>query len=349
MRKLLKQIFESQLETFNGTSVQIEDGIGGDNGAYLSTANNAKHLNPDQNLVRQQFQGLVNFYFNDAIPSGSATKDFLNGLSSLVKTAEFPSFEIQTDTHNQYNKKRITVSGVEYKPISITVYDTIDSAWVITLMRMYQHMFLNPMNKFETQADGTSIPKILPYDVVPEKLTTGSATADTMSGFTQIWNENSNGLNIRPGAERNFLTHIDLLVYHAQRYVRYTMFNPIVTSFKVDSLDYSSSQPITIQMEISYESFSIDPNINSFIPEDDMKRWGNFSQGIWERLRTSAGTDDDLGKDIPGGSVAGKTTAENKHLINYSTGFLAPSETGKETASLRAEQNQDFWNKFNPG
>ena len=346
-RRLLKSIYESQLETFNGSAVDAVDGIGGDNGAYLSTANNAKHLNPDQNLVRQQFQGLVNFHFNDAIPNGT-NKDFMNGLSSLVKTAEFPSFEMQTDTHNQYNKKRITVSGIEYKPINITVYDTIDSAWVITLMKMYQHMFLNPMQKFETQSDGTTIPKILPYDVVPQKLTTGSATADTMSGFTQIWEENSNGLNIRPGAERNFLTHLDLLVYHGQRFVRYTMFNPIVTSFKIDSLDYSSSQPITIQMDISYESFSIDPNINSFIPEDDMKRWGNFSQGIWERLRANT-PGEDMGKDIPGGSVAGKTTAENKHLENYSANFLAPNEAGKESGSLRAEQDQDFWNNFNPG
>lgn len=346
-RRLLKDIFESQLETFNGSAVDVEDGLGGDNGTYLSTANNAKHLNPDQNLVRQQFQGLVNFFFNEAIPGTS--KDFQNGLSSLVKTAEFPSFEMQTDTHNQYNKKRITVSGVEYKPINITVYDTIDSAWVITLMKMYQHMFLNPMGKFEVQADNTTNPKILPYDVVPEKLTTGSASSDTMSAFTQIWNENSNGLNIRPGAERNFLTHIDLLVYHAQRYVRYTMFNPIVTSFKVDSLDYSSSQPITIQMDISYESFSIDPNINSFIPEDDMKRWGNFSQGIWERLRDDNPDAESIGKDIPGGAVAGKMSSENKFLENYLTTFLGPVETGKDLGSMRAEQKQDFWNNFNPG
>ena len=342
----LRNILESQLETFNGTKVEPVDGLGGDNGTYLGTANNAVHLNPNANLVRQQFQGLVNFYFNDAIEGVQTSKDFQNGLSSLVKTAEFPSFEIQTDTHNQYNKKRVTVSGVEYKPISITVYDTIDSAWVVTLMKMYQHTFLNPMGKFEIQSDGSTKPKTIPYDVVPDNVVTGAGDGTSMSGFTQIWNENSNGLNIRPGAQKNFLSHIDLLVYHGQRYMRYTVFNPIVTSFQVDGIDYSSSQPITIKMDISYESFSIDPVINNFIPEDDMKRWSNFSAGLWQRLRDG---DEDIGKDIPGGAVAGKLSSDNPSLDQYKADYLAPVESGGESGSLRTEQTQDFWKNFNPG
>ena len=343
---IFKQIFKSQLPPFNGSTRERVNNPHGGYGDFLSPMNHAKHLNPSANLVRQQFQGLVNFFFNDAIDGISVSKDDQNGLSSLVKTAEFPSFEIQTDTHNQYNKKRVTVSGVEYKPISITVYDTIDSAWVVTLMKMYQHTFLNPMGKFEVQADGSTKPKTIPYDVVPDNVVTGAGDGTSMSGFTQIWNENSNGLNIRPGAQKNFLSHIDLLVYHGQRYMRYTVFNPIVTSFQVDGIDYSSSQPITIKMDISYESFSIDPVINNFIPEDDMKRWSNFSAGLWQRLRDG---DEDIGKDIPGGAVAGKLSSDNPSLDQYKADYLAPVESGGESGSLRTEQTQDFWKNFNPG
>lgn len=333
-------------ETFNGTKVEHKEGIGGDTGTFLSTANNAVHLNPNANLVRQQFQGLVNFHFNSAIPEISASKDFQNGLSSLVKTAEFPSFDIKTETQNQYNKKRITVNSVEYKPVSISVYDTVDSAWVVTLMKMYQHLFLNPMGKYEVQADGTTQPKVLPYDVVPQEVTTGSGDGSSMSGFNQVWNEDNHGLNIRPGEQKNFLSHIDFMVYHGQRFVRYTIFNPIVTNFTVDSLDYASSQPITINMNIEYESFSVDPQINSFIPEDDMKRWSNFGAGLWERLRNEDG---DIGRDIPGGAVAGKMSSENPSLNAYSANFLAPKQSGGESSSLRSEQSQDFWKNFNPG
>ena len=346
---ILRTVLESNLETFNGTKVDPEnqESPGGDRGAFLAPVNNAQHLGPASNQVRQQFEGLVNFYFNDSLEE-VVSKDFANGLSSLVKTAEFPSFELQTDTHNQYNKKRVTVSGVEYKPISVTVYDTIDSVWVVMLMRMYQHLFLNPMGKFETQADGTTKPKVVPYDVVPDKLVTGSGTdTGTMSGFTQIWNESSHGLNLNPGDLKNFLSHIDFLVYHGQKYMRYTVFNPIVTGFKIDSIDYASSQPITIQMDISYESFSIDPVVNSYIPEDDMKRWVNFSDGLWRRLREE---NDDIGANIPGGNgMNGKLATDNPSLNQTTAPFLAPVESGGETNSLRTEQKQDFWNNFNPG
>ena len=345
---ILRTVLDSQLETFNGTKVDPanQESPGGDQGFYLDPPNNATHLGPASNQVRQQFEGLVNFYFNDSLEE-TVSKDFANGLSSLVKTAEFPSFELQTDTHNQYNKKRVTVSGVEYKPISVTVYDTIDSAWVIMLMRAYQHLFLNPMGKFEAQADGSTIPKVVPYDVVPDKLVTGSGDSGTMSGFTQVWNESSHGLNLNPGELKNFLSHMDFLAYHGQKYVRYTIFNPLITSFKIDSIDYASSQPITIQMEISYESFSMDPVINNYIPEDDMKRWVNFSDGLWSRLREGS---DDIGANIPGGNgMNGKLATDNPSLNMKSAKFLAPVGSGGESSSLRTEQNQEFWNNFNPG
>ena len=50
-----------------------------------------------------------------------------------------------------------------------------------------------------------------------------------------------------------------------------TLFNPIVTSFEVDGFDHADSQPVMINMDIQYENFSINPVVNGFIAEEDMK------------------------------------------------------------------------------
>lgn len=308
---------------------------------YYGEYNNALRYKPSVNPARQQFAGIVNFYFNPAIAGLVTTADTRNGLSSLVKTATLPSFKLKTEVRNQYNKKRVTVSGVEYDPIKISVYDTVDSAWMTMIMRTYQHLFLNPANRFETN-DTETVPRPLPYDVVPEKFTSGSESG-SVSGFTQKWNEESTGYNIRPGIEKNIISRIDFLMYHAQKFTRYTVFNPIIVGFDMDGIDYSSSQPIAINMDIEYENFSMDPLVNNFLPEDDMKRFTNFSEGSWELLR---GGGQNLG-DVPGYKPEADTT-QMPSLKTQKLNFLSPQSAG-QTANFRTEQDQNFWNNFKPG
>ena len=344
----------SGTEMFNGYKDENAHGSNSDTKGteyYLGTPNNADRFSSRFNPVKQQFNGLVNFYFNPEISGLFTTADTRNGLSSLVKTATMPSFSLNTETRNQYNKKRVTVSGVEYKPIQVTVYDTVDSAWVTTIMRTYQHLFTNPTGKYTDNADGTTQPVSVRYDVVPQPVTTGDS--GSFSGFTQPFHEDSPGYNIRPGNQRNIITHIDLLMYHAQKYTRFTVFNPIITGFEIDGLDYSSSQPVMITMDIEYENFSMDPLVNGYLPEDDMKRWVNFSAGNWELLRQGTGEGEstspvDIGAGYPGGHRTGVRTIDMAALKPQKLDFLAAKKEGTE-GSTRTEQSQDFWKNFNPG
>ena len=341
----LAQSSDSDEALFNGfkdEAAHQSNSTGPLQDVYYGEYNNALRYKPSINPARQQFSGIVNFYFNPAIAGLVTTADTRNGLSSLVKTATMPSFKLKTDIRNQYNKKRVTVSGVEYDPIKISVYDTVDSVWMTTIMRTYQHLFLNPANRFETNGTGETVPRPLPYDVVPEKFTSGSESG-SVSGFTQKWNEESTGYNIRPGIEKNIISRIDFLMYHAQKFTRYTVFNPIIVGFDMDGIDYSSSQPIAINMDIEYENFSMDPLVNNFLPEDDMKRFTNFSEGSWKLLREGG---QNLG-DFPGYKPEADTN-QMPSLKRQSLNFLSPQSAGS-TETARTQQDQNFWNNFNPG
>jgi len=269
---------------------------------YMRDFKNAERFRPNNTPVRQKFNGYVNFTFNSEVDVDFLNDvDFRNNLSSLVRSADFPSAEFQTDVKNQYNKKRITVSGVQYKPISITAYDTVDSLWVILLMKMYSHLFTNPTNKFDSTQGQASTPKYRDYDVVPQIVPSGDGSS-TSTSFNRPFGSNDAGLNLQPGSQRNFITQMDVVQYHAQRAIRYTLFNPLITTFTIDPIDHGDSQVSTIQMNIEYENFTVNPDVNFFITEDELKRFSNYNANHWQALRS--GTSDQA--DVPGGSIAGK-------------------------------------------
>ena len=303
---------------------------------YLRDWNNAKRFNPGINPVRQKFHGYVNFHFNSGVKIDALNStDTMNQLSSMCKTAEVPSAEIQTDVKNQYNRKRITVTHTEMKPIQVTAYDTVDSAWVIVLMKAYAHLFVNPMGKFD-MTGATNTPKITPYDVVPEAIASGGSDSVTLGKF----DSDAMGYNLRPGKERNFITSMDIVKFHGQKAIRYTIFNPLITDFQIDGIDHSDSAPAMITMNISYENFSINPAVNDWISEDELQRFTGFNQGAWKKLRAG-----ETNVDTPGGSMPERSVTKNPHMGAKHLDFLVGG-FGDENGDVRSKQSDKFFEQF---
>ena len=95
-----------------------------------------------------------------------------------------------------YNKKRVTIIMLSISPLPLSAYDTVDSAWVILLMRMYAHLFSNPLGQFDIDVNNNATPRKIPYDVVPDKIPTGSQNGPTY-GFNLGYSDNNQGYNPR--------------------------------------------------------------------------------------------------------------------------------------------------------
>ena len=77
---------------------------------------------------RFKFLFHVSFTINtDAIPylrsAGVFGNQERNDLSLLVKTAELPKYKMATETLNQYNRKRIIQTKIDYQPVTLTFHD----------------------------------------------------------------------------------------------------------------------------------------------------------------------------------------------------------------------------------
>jgi hypothetical protein len=74
---------------------------------------------------RYKFLFHVSFTLNSDIPAISkviGTQEAQN-LSVVVKTVDLPKYSIATETLNQYNRKRVVQTKINYEPVTLTFHD----------------------------------------------------------------------------------------------------------------------------------------------------------------------------------------------------------------------------------
>ena len=241
-------------------------GNGGNNKFYARDFRNAYGFRPDINPPRQKFNGYINFIVNRELYGESWYNDnasFRTQISSLVRTASLPEIEFKTDTKNQYNRKRIINTGVEYQPVDIKVIDTINNEWLILFMKYYSYHYMNPRNK---QGRDSS------RETVGGTTTPGKETIHSFFGQdTGAWDSNAYGFNLN--LTSTFFERIDYVLYHGNKAVQYSLVNPTLTRFRTGDIDYSSSEVMEFDMTFEYESFNVYQNVNFGLSEVDILRF----------------------------------------------------------------------------
>lgn len=257
------------------------DVFGGGRKFYMRDFKNAYRFRPHVNPVRQQFQGYVNFIFNREIfpllfADGDANRtEFRTTIGSLIRTAELPSATFRTDTLNAYNRKKIVHTGVDYDPVSMTVYDTVGNEWLGVLMKYFAYHYMDPRNKQQDPGD--------------RDMQGGRTGASAIHGSSEnqfvnsafgregqsLFDSNAYGFNTNISA--HFFERIDYVLYHGNKGVQYSIFNPVLTSFKPAAIDYTTSEFRDFQMSFEYESFTVYNAVNFGLSGEDLDRFENVS------------------------------------------------------------------------
>ena len=273
----------------------------GDREFYLKDFRNAYHYNPSQDPPRQQFGGYVSFvpdrdlftvpFFDDLNNEELRTR-----MSSLVRTADLPQVEFQTQTMNEYNKKKIVNTGVQYQPVTITVADTVSNAWLTLIMKYFAYHYMNPRNK-GVEGD---------RDINSQAIGEGGADfIGSQYGAGGPFDSNKYGYNVN--LNPNFFERIDYVLYHAQKGVQYSLINPVMTGFTHNQLDYSSNELMEFTMTFEYEAFTTYDQVNFQLTNTDLYRFEDVS-GMSSTVRNF--------QDDGTGSLAANTQRDLQFLGN---------------------------------
>jgi hypothetical protein len=233
---------------------------------YVRDFRNAYQLRPDGTPPRQKFEGYVNFIINRSLFGSEDSAEFRNQISSLVRTATLPAADFKTEVKNSYNSKKIVQTGVEYKPVSITVLDTVGNEWLTLLMKYYSYHYMNPRNKQNRDGD---------RDITDNQSLNSTINISSTFGSPDF-DSNAAGLTINQF--KYFFERIDYILYHGERAVQYSLINPVLKSFDPGDLDYSSSELMEFKLEFEYENFTMYNETNFVMTNFDLSRFENAAE-----------------------------------------------------------------------
>ena len=166
-------------------------------------------------------------------------------LFDRIKDVTLPDYSFDTVVLNQYNKKRVVQTRMNYGECQITFYDTFDSSFH-GIMKNYIGHYYNG-----TGLDERNAPEV---NMLNQTITTDM-------GY--------NTLHIK---DRYFFPEIRIIqpgysqgggIDSAQTNNRTTiMTNCVVTSIRTDTLDYSASDPVTFTMSFQPEVVTVTDQTN---------------------------------------------------------------------------------------
>ena len=178
---------------------------------------------------KSKFNYHVAFDINtQALKSLNFTYQHKNEINMLVKKCDLPKFTIDTETLNQYNRKKVVQLKVNYTPVNISFHD--DRLGVTR--QLWENYFAY------YYADSTTAKNSTAY----------YRTAMANGSYTK-----------RPyGFDNNstipFFNKITIYQMANKQYASYTLVNPLITAWNHDSLDYGSSAPAEQSMTLAYEA-----------------------------------------------------------------------------------------------
>lgn len=163
-------------------------------------------------------------YNDDSSPlAGNLT----NTLSVLVKSAELPKFNIETEVLNKYNKKEVIQKKIIYEPLTLTLHDdtanTVRDFW----LAYNQYYFVDsnlPQQAYE-----------LDDTYSPVRLATR--------------------YGLDSGRTGRFLKQIELYSMGNHTYTKYVLVNPMISSFDFDTHDYSEgNKSMSASIRLEFEN-----------------------------------------------------------------------------------------------
>ena len=243
-----------------------------------------------RNQPRFPFEYYVNFKLNNVGTAASYIQQYFNTaqlqqIAPLVKTVEMPSFKIETTPLNQYNRKRISQTKINFEPVKVVIHDVADGKTLKFWEMYYRYYFLDGTEAgqnlgFQSQNNNkkysveeflnnikpsfdpnlASLPSSItsafqsnaptgadsPYDTVGTKRGTNNIIADT-------FNNNMFGFNLdQVGNQRYLINELEIYQVHGGRFNQVVLVNPRIAAFTHDVLNYADGAK-TLELTFTFE------------------------------------------------------------------------------------------------
>lgn len=235
----------------------------------------AKTFRTNSYQYAPKFKFLFHVYFeiNPAVYSKGISQGANFGLA--VKTIDLPKYSINTATLNQYNRKRLVQTKIQYQPVNIVFHD--DNGNLINDMWYnYYTYYFKDANKPVASSSGrqnTNNTNSGAANYNRRNLYDPDITGDEDWGYIgESTNQSGTVSQASQGISKiPFFKSIQIFGMNQHNFIQYTLINPVITAFNHDTYDYSQgngtmANTMTIDYEtVKYAEGALDGNTPSNI------------------------------------------------------------------------------------
>jgi len=180
-------------------------------------------------------------------------------LGLLVKNVKLPSYSIDVETMNQYNRKRQVQSKIQYDPIDITFHD--DSSDLIRSLwyNYFSYYYKDPTQQYRNPTTNGAPTSITGDGNGSSRFSYNSRDIYAPTRTQNDWGyvgesySDSNSQFLK-GGKPIFFRDITIFGFNQHNFVAYVLINPLITSWAHDTFDYSDDtgimeHTVTLQYE----------------------------------------------------------------------------------------------------
>jgi hypothetical protein len=245
INNIMSNVFTQFLTGFAG-------GLFGDNG-YLKDYKHAARLYQDNYYGMSPKagwsyfveMGLRNPYVFDQESVQSIDNTWYNRskgkLGLLAKAVDQPRVSISTETVNQYNKKSVIQTRLNYQPVGITFHDDMDNMILDLWKNYYQYYFADSRYSGFSQLSSqtSSIPAAFKRNV--------------------HYDDRAYAYGLNNGQILPFFNYIKIFLLNRRKYSSITLINPIITEWAPAQLDQSNgARLLDAKITVAYEAIYYD-------------------------------------------------------------------------------------------
>lgn len=182
-------------------------------------------------------------------------KEDYPSLFPLVKSVDLPTIKIDTDLMNEYNRKRISQTKINFDPIKMTFHDVVDGRTMKFWQMYYEFYFKdgNPFNSDEQKNQSDNVPN--------------------PNVYTDKFGYNIAGVQ----DDRYLIKDIEIVQVHASKFNKVTLVNPRISSMTPGNLAYDNDNIIDFTLTFDYEYLRYDIKNEPLTEEDkEIFEYGEF-------------------------------------------------------------------------
>jgi len=151
----------------------------------------------------------------------------------LVKGVDLPKYKMQTETLNQYNRKTIVQSKIEYQPVGVSFHDDHNN----TTTRLWQVYYNYYIADGKANATGG-----IPPNFGNNKYQQATSRADNTAY----------GLN--NGQTGPFFSSIEIYQLNRKQFTSFILINPMITDWSHDRMEQGETRLLENKMTVGYET-----------------------------------------------------------------------------------------------